>query len=82
MPFRTDTTFVAVIVIGYAPPVAGVPDIVAVPSPLSVNVTPGGRVAPPSDNAHVGHPVDVTVKVPGWPTVKVVLAALVNDTPG
>ena len=69
------TPFVAVIVNGYAPPepAAGVPASVAVPSPLSVNVTPGGS-APVSDNAHLGTPVDVTVKVPAWPTVKVVSA--------
>ncbi len=70
--------FVAVIVNGYVPPVpaAGVPERVAVPSPLSVNVTPVGS-APVSDNPHVGDPVDVTVKVPAWPTVKVVPAELV-----
>ncbi len=72
------TPFVAVIVNGYVPAVvaAGVPEIVAVPSPLSVNVTPGGRRRS-SDNAHVGVPVVVTVKVPAWPAVKVVPAGLV-----
>jgi len=73
------TPFVAVIVNGYVPPVstAGVPESVAVPPPLSVNVTPDGRVAPPSDNVALGTPVAVTVKVPAWPTVKVVPAGLV-----
>ena len=42
----------------------------AVPSPLSVKVTPEGR-APDSDRAAVGRPV-VTVKVPALPSVKVV----------
>ena len=32
---------------------------------------------PDSDNAQVGTPVVVTVKVPGWPTLKVVPAELV-----
>ena len=72
------TPFVAVIVTGYGPPelAAGVPESVAVPSPLSVNMTPDGS-APVSDNPHVGVPVDVTVKVPAWPAVKVVPAELV-----
>ena len=72
------TPFVALIVIGYVPPVfaAGVPEIVAVPSPLSVHVSPGGS-APGTDNMHVGHPVTVTVKVPAWPTVKMVLPEMV-----
>ena len=49
------TPFVALTVIGYVPPVfaAGVPDSVAVPSPLSVNVSPGGSV-PTRDNWHGG----------------------------
>ena len=57
------------------------PARVAVPLPLSVKVTPPGRVAPPSDSvvaAGKSCPV-VTVKVPGVPTVKVVEAALVID---
>ena len=71
-------TFVAVIVNGYVPPVpaAGVPASIAVPSPLSLNLTPRGS-APFSDKPGVGTPVDVTVKVPAWPTVKVVPAGLV-----
>ena len=70
--------FVAVIVIGYVPPVfaPGVPEIVAVPSPLSVHVSPGGS-APTSDNWHRGDPVTVMVKLPNWPTIKMVLPELV-----
>ena len=72
------TPFVAVIVNVYVPavPAAGVPDNVAVPLLLSLNVTPDGS-APVSDNVHVGTPVDVTVKVPAWLTVKVAPAGLV-----
>src|SRR5208283_2862413 len=68
----------AVIVNGYVPavPAAGVPASVAVPSLLSVKVTPVGRL-PVSDNVHVGDPVDMTVTVPAWPTVKVLPAELV-----
>jgi protein involved in polysaccharide export with SLBB domain len=67
-----------VIVNGYGPPepAAGVPVSVAVPFPLSVNVTPVGS-APVSDNVELGTPLVVTVKVPAWPTVKVVPAELV-----
>ena len=43
------------------------------PSPLSMKVTPLGR-APDSDSAAVGTPVEVTVKVPAMPSVKVVLS--------
>ena len=66
----------AVMVTGYAPAVsgAGVPLRVAVPSPLSVNVTPEGRV-PDSANDGVGEPVAVTVNVPADPVVNVVDAA-------
>ena len=49
---------------------------VAVPLPLLVNVTPLGR-APLSLTVGVGEPVVVTVKLPDWPTVKVVLVPLV-----
>ena len=72
------TPFVALIVNGYVPPVfaAGVPASVAVPFPLSVNVTPDGRVSG-AGKMHVGYPVVVTVKVPGWPTAKVAEAVLV-----
>jgi len=70
--------FVAVIVNGYGPPepAAGVPVSVAVPFPLSVNVTPDGS-APFSDKTQGGTPLVVTVKVPAWPTVKVSTAELV-----
>ena len=46
--------FDAVIVNGYVPavPAAGVPESVAQLYPVSVNVTPDGRVAPPSENVH------------------------------
>jgi hypothetical protein len=57
-------------------PVAGVPARVAVPSPLSVSVTPDGSV-PDSVMTAVGLPVVVTVDVPGVPSVKVAEAALV-----
>ena len=72
------TPFVAVILTAYVPPVpgAGVPASAAVPSPLSLNVTPRGS-APFSDKPGVGAPVDVTAKVPAWPTSKVVWPALV-----
>ena len=75
--------FVAVIVNGYVPPVpaAGVPESVAVPSKLSLNVTPDGS-APVSDKSALGTPVDVTVKVPAWPTIKVVTSGLVIWAPG
>jgi hypothetical protein len=45
---------------------------------LSVNVTPLGSGAPPSDSVSVGpagKPVAVTLNVPAAPTVKVVLFA-------
>ena len=56
---------------------AVVPAMVAVPLALLVNVTPDGS-APLNDSAGVGDPVVVTVKVPGAPAVKLVVAALVN----
>ena len=52
------------------------PASVAVPLPLSANVTPEGK-APVSVMAAVGKPVVVTVNEPAWPTVKVVWPALV-----
>ena len=69
----------AVIVNGYVPPVlaAGVPAIVAVPFPLSVNVTPDGSVSRLGQCCTLGTPVVVTVKVPAWPTAKVAAAGLV-----
>ncbi len=56
----------------YVPPVpaAGVPDKLAVPSPLSVNVTPDGN-APDSDKVGAGTPELVTVNEPSLPTVNV-----------
>ena len=54
------------------------PAIVAVPSPLSVKLTPLGSLVDPSERAGAaGTPVAVTVKLPACPTVKVVAAALV-----
>src|SRR5262249_14801072 len=58
-------------------PAAGVPAMVAVLSPLSVNVTPAGSV-PVRAIVLVGMPVVVTVNVwPGRPGRNVVLLALV-----
>jgi len=72
------TPLLAVIVREYVPPVpdAGVPLSVAVPFPLSLNVTPLGG-APVSVRDGVGAPVVVTVKLPAVPTVNVVLLLLV-----
>src|SRR5579859_4218537 len=66
------TVLSAVMVIGklFPAPAVGVPARVAVPSPLSVNVTPAGR-APVSLSPGDGNPVVVTVNVPGEPAVKV-----------
>ena len=50
------------------------PDKVAVPLPLSRNVTPLGSV-PPSLSAETGVPVVVTLKVADLPVTKVALAA-------
>ena len=66
----------AVIVIEELPAAAAVPDIVAVPFPLSVKFTPPGK-DPVLAKAGVGLPVVVTVKVPLVPAVKVTLFALV-----
>jgi len=62
----------------YVPPVPApaVPLSVAVPFPLSLNVTPLGSV-PVSVRDGVGVPVVVTVKLPAVPTINVVLLALV-----
>ena len=61
-------------------PMAGVPDSVAVPSPLSTKVTPLGRGPLSLSAALAGKlgPV-VTMKLPGVPTPNVVLLALVID---
>ena len=58
---------------GNAPVCVAVPPSTRV---AGVNVTPVGSV-PVCDTVGVGKPVVVTVNVPGVPTVKVVLAALV-----
>src|SRR5580704_7184759 len=65
-------------VIEYVPPLkaAGVPLRVAVPLPLSVKVTPGGK-DPVSVKDGVGEPVEVIVNEPAEPAVNVVLLALV-----
>ena len=67
--------FVALMIIGYDPPVpaAGFPLNVAVLPP--VKVTPLGSVPV---SANVGDPVAVTVNDPDVPTVNVVLMPLVN----
>lgn len=57
-------------------PAAGVPESVAVPLPLLVNITPEGRV-PVRESVALGEPVVVKVKLPLVPTVKVVALALV-----
>src|SRR5271166_1270386 len=73
---------VAVIWIGYVPAVvnAGVPERVAVSSPLSTKVTPVGS-APDSTNEIGLSPVVVTVKLPDWFSVNEVEAALVKFGP-
>lgn len=72
------SALLAVIVIGYVAPLpaAGVPASVAVPSPLSRNVTPAGKV-PDSDSAAVGDPEAVTVNEPALPAANIADAALV-----
>ena len=69
---------VAVIVNGYVPPVplAGVPEMVAVPLPLSTKLSPLGSV-PDSDSAGAGSPVVVMAKLNGAPTFELAVAALV-----
>ena len=57
-------------------PAAGVPARVAVPLPLSTKVTPLGSALALLTVA-VGDPVDVTLKVPAFPMVKVLEATLV-----
>ena len=71
------TPLLAVNMIGNVAAVpVGVPPSVAVPFPLSLNVTPLGN-APDSVSDGAGAPVVVTVKFAGLPTVNVVLLALV-----
>jgi len=70
------TPLLAVMVMGNVPWAEAVPLSVAVPLPLSTNVTPVGS-APVSVRAGFGKPVVVTVKVPGALTEKEVAFALV-----
>ena len=58
-------------------PIAGGPASVAVPSPLSVKVTPEGRT-PLATNVAFGTPLVVTVNVFDAPTTHVAAAALVK----
>ena len=67
---------VAVIVSGYTPFVLAAPVNVAVPLPLSTNVTPVGSV-PALLSAAAGDPLVVTLKVPVLAAVNVAVAALV-----
>ena len=68
----------AVMVIGVLPIPAAVPEIVAVPLPLSVKFTPEGN-ATFLVRVGAGLPVVVTVNVPLAPAVKVTLFALVME---
>ena len=72
------TPLLAVNVMAYVPalPDAGVPLRVAVPFPLSLNVTPPGSV-PVSVKDGVGKPVVSTVNDADAPTLNVVLLGLV-----
>jgi len=60
-------------------PAAGVPASVPVPLPLSMKVTPVGRVAPPCAIDGFGNPLVVTPKEPAVPTLNVVAFTLVMD---
>jgi hypothetical protein len=71
------TPLLAVIVIGKDPDTDGVPARVAVPSPLSVKLSPAGNT-PVRVIAGVGVPVVVTVNEPAEPTANVAELALVN----
>jgi hypothetical protein len=59
------------------PPAVGVPDNLAVPSWLSVKLTPLGR-APVSVMAAIGNPVVLIVKEPAAPIGKLALLTVVN----
>lgn len=74
--------FLAFRISGYAPAAvfAGVPEIVAVPSPLPVNLTPEGS-RPVLVIVGAGEPEVVTVKVNRVPAGSVVLGLLVNAGP-
>ena len=61
-----------------AVPDAGVPDNVAVPFGPGVNITPLGKVAPPSFNTDDGNPVVITVNELDAPSAKVLVFPLVN----
>src|ERR1700712_5439620 len=65
----------AVMVRSNSPLVEGVPAMVAVPSPLSVKLTPEGRLPVLVSVSALG--LVVTVKVPAVPLTKVVWSALV-----
>ena len=54
------------------------PDGVPLSTPSGVNVTPPGRVPPVRLKVGTGKPLAFKVKLPALPTVKVVLATLVN----
>src|ERR1019366_7555019 len=74
--------FFAVNVSAYGPlsVAAGVPDSVAVPLLLAVNVMPEGRV-PACVSVGVGGPAVVTVKLTAVPAVAAPVAALVMAKP-
>ena len=72
------TPLLALMVSGKVPPAVGVPGRVAVPSPLSTNVTPEGR-PPVSESDGVGNPAVVTVNDPAAPLEKVALDPEVMD---
>src|SRR4051794_39818256 len=73
------TPLLPVMVTGWRPPVPafGVPARVAVPLPLSVNVTFAGSVPVFDSTTLTGKPVVVTANVPAAPVWKVVVFALV-----
>jgi hypothetical protein len=70
-------TLETVSVIRNDPPAVGVPPSVAVPFPLSVNVTPAGS-EPVSMILGAGEPAVITVKELATPAWNVAVAALVT----
>ena len=70
-------SFEAVTTRSATPAAVGVPASVAVPSPWSVNVSPGGTT-PLTVSSGTGSPVVVSVKLPLVPATKLALAALVK----